>query len=413
LVSEKAIRTQQTQQLPSFNTIRNQQTQQLPSFNAINDPTMPITFYPTDNKAEKVVHKDQEERDNREEKQQPTERVAGNAPKQKWSRRGNGFVDAVCMAYNEHHHLILRPDDVWLAIMVQFAAYVEKNSTELRSKLVSFDDVKELVVVGDGTFRNAPYDWFCTEMAKQIAAHIKDPSIHSWVIPNFTTTTPEDQVVGSIALMASLQEFFRYTFFLKCGLPQVTLQGTAQDWQDVADRAKRLQEFDTKEGLMAKWCALLHPVLQQFVESAQGKPSLEWWNRVCSHIDTGSGPTYLSGWITVFCVFDKTKQWQGDLRLTDRPAYDVREGVPFALLPMVQKGNKRKREEFTEWPIIDTNKLPSGSCQVPVKVVDAPAGKTYQCRLTAGHFGFVNVDDVSVQPSVQWCLDEFRVDELK
>ena len=34
--------------------------------------------------------------------------------------QGNGFVDAVLAAYNQHHHLILRPDDVWIAILAQF-----------------------------------------------------------------------------------------------------------------------------------------------------------------------------------------------------------------------------------------------------------------------------------------------------
>ena len=34
--------------------------------------------------------------------------------------QGNGFVHTVLAAYNQHHHLILRPDDVWIAILAQF-----------------------------------------------------------------------------------------------------------------------------------------------------------------------------------------------------------------------------------------------------------------------------------------------------
>lgn len=29
----------------------------------------------------------------------------------------NGFVDTVVLAYNQHHALVIRPDDVWLAIL--------------------------------------------------------------------------------------------------------------------------------------------------------------------------------------------------------------------------------------------------------------------------------------------------------
>lgn len=32
----------------------------------------------------------------------------------------NGFVNTVVDAYNRHHHLVLRPDDVWMAILSQF-----------------------------------------------------------------------------------------------------------------------------------------------------------------------------------------------------------------------------------------------------------------------------------------------------
>ena len=31
--------------------------------------------------------------------------------------QGNGFVDTVIAAYNTHHSLVVRPDDVWIAIL--------------------------------------------------------------------------------------------------------------------------------------------------------------------------------------------------------------------------------------------------------------------------------------------------------
>ena len=32
----------------------------------------------------------------------------------------NGFVHTIIRAYNTHHHLVLRPDDVWIAVLGQF-----------------------------------------------------------------------------------------------------------------------------------------------------------------------------------------------------------------------------------------------------------------------------------------------------
>jgi Domain of unknown function (DUF4419) len=38
----------------------------------------------------------------------------------------NGFLDSVMFAYNYHHALMLTPDDIWIAIMVQFSFFMEK-----------------------------------------------------------------------------------------------------------------------------------------------------------------------------------------------------------------------------------------------------------------------------------------------
>lgn len=45
-------------------------------------------------------------------------------------------------AYNRHHNLVLRPDDFWSAIMIQFGFYVVGNSEELRDRLVDFKGKK-------------------------------------------------------------------------------------------------------------------------------------------------------------------------------------------------------------------------------------------------------------------------------
>jgi len=48
---------------------------------------------------------------------------SGGTEKQDWSviqPRDNGFVHTLINAYSNHHHLVLRPDDVWIAIWGQF-----------------------------------------------------------------------------------------------------------------------------------------------------------------------------------------------------------------------------------------------------------------------------------------------------
>ena len=88
---------------------------------------------------------------------------SGSVPALHRIQQSNGFVNSIVEAYNQHHHLILRPDDIWLAMLVQFSQHVEKNAEKLRESIVKFDpndaDVtdgkKRLIVYGDGNLHTA------------------------------------------------------------------------------------------------------------------------------------------------------------------------------------------------------------------------------------------------------------------
>ncbi|RHY17081.1 hypothetical protein DYB32_007955, partial [Aphanomyces invadans] len=88
----------------------------------------------------------------------------------------NGFVHGVVRAYNNHHHLVLRPDDVWLAIMTQFGLFVNKNAEDLRHALVKHQEgQKELVVKDVGSLRTVDYGYMATQMIDQMTDHLVDP----------------------------------------------------------------------------------------------------------------------------------------------------------------------------------------------------------------------------------------------
>lgn len=44
----------------------------------------------------------------------------------------NGFVDSAVQAYNQHHNLVIRPDDVWFAILAQLNIYINEHAEDLR-----------------------------------------------------------------------------------------------------------------------------------------------------------------------------------------------------------------------------------------------------------------------------------------
>ncbi|CAK4878332.1 unnamed protein product, partial [Aphanomyces euteiches] len=180
----------------------------------------------------------------------------------------SGFVLGAIQAYSYHHNLVIRPDDIWLAIMVQFGFYVHGNAETLRGSLVKHQGRKEIIVNGLDTLHSADYGGMAKEMIGKMEEHLVDPSMKEWILPAFSTTTDHDRIAGSVVMMATMKTYFSYTFNLLCGIPNVTLLGTVQDWEGVQSRVENLRQFG---GHMDEWVDVLLVVLDQFVMTAKGQ----------------------------------------------------------------------------------------------------------------------------------------------
>ena len=297
-------------------------------------------------------------------------------------RLSNGFIGSAFQAYNQHHKLVIRPDDVWVAILTQFSKYVELHSEELRSKFVSHQGKKTLEVIIGGTLRCAPYDLFVKRMTELIKTNIVDPTIREWVVPDFSTTTETDQIIGGIALMSINKAYFIYKCCLECGLPAVNLKGKVEDYQEILTRLERLKEFDIDD-IMNKWYDKLAPVLRKFIESFDS-PDVKWWNRIVNNHGGGSGPSYVSGWITSFIIYDNTDKYVGD----NTTIVDWTGKIT------------------SDWPIVDTYDVPTGFTSVPI-IIEEENGTKHNANFFAGHITSTvsgNQKDDTIVPRLDWVL---------
>ncbi|KAG8824195.1 hypothetical protein FRC19_002307 [Serendipita sp. 401] len=328
-------------------------------------------------------------------------------PNEAFSPSGNGFVDTIVTAYNRHHHLVIRPDDIWCAILNQLGFYVNANAEALRSKFVAHEGKKELEIIGFGNRYTVDFGKMANAMGELMKQNIVDETLHDWVIPNFTTTTPNDIVVCSVTLMSTLKEYFSYKFTLRCGIPSITLLGEKQDYLSILQRLDKLEEFGQEPTVLAH---LLRPVINEFanafdyVKGGDSLPNPEFWGKVCHTRSGGSGPTFLSGWITAFCVWDAKGKWQGG-KIDNINKFLTAEEVtrlernPFGPPPPLILENMR-------YPVIDAADTPKGFCQVDVKLDDN--GELFDCLMVAGHVGMAisgaeGVKD-TLQPVTEWFM---------
>jgi hypothetical protein len=219
----------------------------------------------------------------------------------------NGFVNTVMSAYSQHHALIIRPDDVWLAIVSQFSFYINGNAELLRANFVAHEGKRELVIDAD----TLDFALVCRQMGELIHKNVVDPTLRDWILLNFSTTTAADTTIGSMLMMAAMKKYFDYRITISCGIPRVTLEGEQRDWEMLLHRLEKLKEY----GLEAiAWYHLLYPVLSRFVkafDAPESPENLDFWQKVARDESIVCGSREWSGWTTAFCIFSAEGRWQG------------------------------------------------------------------------------------------------------
>lgn len=249
-----------------------------------------------------------------------------NAPNVCDGWRPNGLLAAVDSAFNNHYPLTLGPDDIWLAIAQGFALHVNANAEALRGRFVQHEGKKELLVVRDSFVKGSPdNDWqgVFGEFSDQIAEHIGKQ--RDLVVASFSTTGLVERAASEVVLMDAMKNYFEYRVSTCCGIPEITLLGTKQDWENIRQRAAVLAEYD-----LGWWVDPLVGILDQFIAAASGKADRKFWQSIY-HESGGSGGPFVTGWIQVF--FPYVENWRTPGSYTLRNENIVKrasESPPFA-----------------------------------------------------------------------------------
>jgi hypothetical protein len=228
----------------------------------------------------------------------------------------NGLFDTLRIAYSQHHHVVLRPEDIWFAILTQFSLYVNAHGEELRKYFVEHEG-KQKLHLEYNPFSAYTFDYrvFAQDMVQLLGAVVIDPGLPDWLMPDFSTTNDNDRIVASIIMMGTLQNYFEYSMGIICGFPSVTLLGEKTDYEAILRRVDKLDEYGQEP---RQFATLLRPVVRRFIQSfdsPKAQDVLEFWRTPFSVDDSICGITWYTGWITSFCFWDKVT-FLGSFRLT-------------------------------------------------------------------------------------------------
>lgn len=215
-----------------------------------------------------------------------------------WFDGLHGVVATAYMAFQSHYPLQLGPQH--FASMIQRATtqHVKLHSERLRGVLVDNPDNIELRVDRQFVRGSDKNDWpgVFAEFATCIQAHA-NPQVFPLFDTAFSSSCPEDRVSGHVALMDTMQSYFKYTLYTMCGIPEVHLEGTDDDWAQLNALVAKLPAVDPDNKTWTEWVQKVSDRLSQVSSAPVWKDFFKWHER--------SGSARIDGWIKDFFLYEE------------------------------------------------------------------------------------------------------------
>lgn len=243
-------------------------------------------------------------------------------------------VQALHRCFATHTAFGLSPDVAWYLIAHEVTEHVKQHADDHRDLFTTQPEGKQEVVVRDDSLRyEAPSDW-----ARSISL-VRDPlqellseELFDLFLPTFSTSTEESWTAILVAFMDTISPYYEFEWATLCGIPQVRLEGTADDWSELVEGVRRLASRFTG---LAGYFADLVPVLETIARRASGEQGgrMDFWRSIYKYEDESGGP-YVTGWINAFFAHVQTSD---GLKLKDRFDWAAlgarRDGYPTNAFP--------------------------------------------------------------------------------
>ena len=305
------------------------------------------------------------------------------------------LIEALHTAFATHRSVSLSPDIIWLTLTQGLAHHINANAEQLRHEFVQHEGTSGIIVRRDDFLKGSPENpW--PEVFHEFSAAIRERigDTYDLIVANFSTTGPIERAAFEIVLMNSMQAYFSYELHTQCGIPSLTLEGTLQDWQEIAGRVRAFRRFG-----LDWWVTSLEPLLNQFVNAARGNVDRAFWDSIYKwHGLEGSGrEPFLSGWILSFFPYLTP--------LSDPYSAQTESAVTFCRNPWI---NRQPSEGDGPNP----DRIPRLPPRVPF--VWNYLGTNYPMEFIGGLIGVrQDAQTLCLRPEIGWVVWEAGAEERK
>jgi hypothetical protein len=158
--------------------------------------------------------------------------------------------------------------------------------------LVGHSGKSELVVSNEAIFADSPEsDW--DGLIGQFTAKLNENALINTqaLIADFSTTGAVERLVSQICLLDVFEPYFEFIVYTVCGIPEVLLEGSAEDWQRLRNKIDLLEPYN-----LNWWLLHLREIADELHNAATGNVNLPFWQNIYKRKDA-YGYDVINGWI--------------------------------------------------------------------------------------------------------------------
>jgi hypothetical protein len=213
------------------------------------------------------------------------------------------------LAFRHHYPLLLTPDHFWLPVAQGIGQHINQQAESLRSRFVSHSG-RERIVVRRDEFRldDPDNDWAgCLEEFGSRLTSRANPELADLLSCDFSTTGPVESAASQAVLMGALSAYFEYEVRTLCGIPEIQLAGSVDDYDAI------LAKLNDAESLLPElgfWLPHLRRIIHEIGNALRGRIELDFWASIYKR-SSRSGGDRITGWLTD--LFPYTKRRINDL----------------------------------------------------------------------------------------------------
>lgn len=296
------------------------------------------------------------------------------------STNQNALVYCVNRSFYDHYPLELSPDIIWMAICQGFSIHVNENSEKLRHLFVKHKGQKKLTIHVDELSPDSKdkklWGKCIDKLSILLDEELKDSIFGSDLLDvKFSTTTSTEMISQKIVWMDCMKRYFSYEISTGCGIPEIYLLGSIDDWKLIRTSIQKMRGFG-----IDWWIDIIEDVINSFIMTVYGYPDIDFWKSTAQRSGLSASPNYpTTGWIITFFPY-------------------IKSSCGTKYIPNNQIIDWKTKEIF-----VNDEAFPSGQNQLPIKVADLSNNNTCDMLVVSGFLGVEqDPSTMIVRPKIGW-----------